>query len=235
MGMEQREDLVAVGAFPHGDQLVARGHHFGDLGVEAGLKAQVAAGDDTDRLAVIHHRHAGDTVLAGQLQHLADGGVGAHGNRVGNDAGFVFLDQAHMTGLGLGRHRLMNNADAAFLGDGDSQASLGHRVHGRRDQRDIQRDATRQPGRQIHLARQNVGIRGLEQHVVEREGLLVDSQGHRLTRCTQRVCRGPRPRRRKDRELYRQDRARSRPSRSTPARAHAPRRSVYRLHRQRAE
>ena len=74
--------LRRQGAFLHRDQAVALGHDVADRIVSFGLEAHVAVGDDADQLAAVDHRHAGDVARAGQRQHLADGGVGADGDRV---------------------------------------------------------------------------------------------------------------------------------------------------------
>ena len=52
-----------------------------------------------------------------------------------------------------------------------AMAGLGHRVHGRREQRDAELDLAGQPGADVGLGRQDLGIGGLEQHVVEGERL----------------------------------------------------------------
>ena len=58
------------GADGNGDE-VFLGHHFADGNVEAGFKAQVAIGENADQLAVLGDGHAGDLVLAHDLERIA--------------------------------------------------------------------------------------------------------------------------------------------------------------------
>ena len=73
--VQQLQHFVLAGAFLHRHQLVLAGHDVAHRIVVLALEAQVAAGDDADQLAAIHHRHAGDVVRVGQAQHFADRGV----------------------------------------------------------------------------------------------------------------------------------------------------------------
>ena len=65
----------------------------------------------------------------------------------------------------------VDDADAAGLGHGDGQLALGHRVHGRGDQRQIEGDRAGDARADVGLARHHLGAAGLEQHVVEGERL----------------------------------------------------------------
>src|SRR5690606_30442245 len=136
--VQQLEDLVVAGAFLDRDQAVLLGHDVAHRIVELLLEAHVAAGDDAGQLAVsVHHRHAGDVARAGQLQHLADGRVGTDGERVLDHAGLELLDLGDLVGLLLDGQVLVDDADAPELGHGDRQARFGHRVHRRRDDRQL--------------------------------------------------------------------------------------------------
>jgi hypothetical protein len=70
---------------------------------------------------------------------------------------------------------LVDDADAAFLGDGDRQARLGDRIHGGRDQRHIQPDPARDLGGEIDLAWQNFRIGRNQEDVVEGESFFEDA------------------------------------------------------------
>ena len=117
----------------------------------AGLEAQVAVRDNAHQLVALGDRHAGNMVRARQRQHLANGGVGRGGDGITDDAAFVLLDLADFLGLALGREVLVDNAETPFLRHGDAHARLGHRVHGGRNQRNIQRDAAGQGGFQLDI------------------------------------------------------------------------------------
>ena len=107
---------------------------------------------------------------AGQVQDLTDAGVGADRDRVADDAGLEFLHLAHLPGLLLRAHVLVNDAYAALLGHGDGQASLGHGVHGGRHEGDIQLDGAGQLCLQADFPGQDLGIGGNQQNIVESEG-----------------------------------------------------------------
>ena len=69
-----------------------------------------------------------------------------------------FFTRADFAGLRLDGHVLVNDADAAFLRDGDGEARLGDRVHGGGEHRDVQADAARELGGEVRFARQDVRV-----------------------------------------------------------------------------
>jgi hypothetical protein len=134
------------GAVRHGDQLVARRHDVADRDVVAGLEAQVAPGHDADDLAAVTDREAGHAELLREVDHLAHGVRGRDDDRIAQYAGLVALDAGHLGRLVARGQVLVHDADAALLRDGDRQAGLGDRVHGRRDQGQVQRDVAGEAG-----------------------------------------------------------------------------------------
>src|SRR5207247_4783220 len=62
-------------------------------------------------------------------------------------------------------------ADPALLGEGDGQAGVGDRVHGRGHDRDLEGDALRETRGDVDLGREDVGLLGDEQDVVEGQRL----------------------------------------------------------------
>ena len=130
-----------------GDQALARRHDLAHRGVEPGLEAQVAVGDDADHRLALDHREA-------RRRHAARDSAmtsrtvwsGRHRDRVAQHAGLVALDARHLGRLLLRREVLVHDADAAFLGDGDRQAGLGDGVHRRRHQRQVERDVAGEAG-----------------------------------------------------------------------------------------
>jgi hypothetical protein len=177
--VQQLQHFFLVGALAHRDQPLLGGHHAGHRRVHAGLEAQIAVGDDAHRLAVVHHRHAGNVALLGESQHLAHREAGRHGNGISHHAALVFLDLHHLPGLLLGAHVLVDDAHAAFLGQGDGQTGLGHRVHGGRQQRNVQLDFPAHAAAEAGVAGQQGRIGRLQEHVVEGEGVLDDAHGKR--------------------------------------------------------
>ena len=174
--VHQLQDFVVGGAFAHGDELVLAGHDVADRIVELLLEAHVAAGHQAHQLAAVHHRHAGNVAGAGELDHLADGGVRAHGEGLADDAGLEVLHLRHVRRLLLQAHVLVDDADAAQLGHGDGQAGFGDRVHGRRHDGQVERDAARELGAQADVLGQDRGVGGNEGDVVERQRFGLDAQ-----------------------------------------------------------
>jgi hypothetical protein len=66
----------------------------------------------------------------------------------------------------------VDDADAAFLGHRDGEARLGHRVHRRRNQRQVELEAPGEPGLQRNFTRQDAGVGGEEEDIVEGQRLL---------------------------------------------------------------
>ena len=173
--VEELQHVLARGVLAHGDEALLRRHHRRDGLVEVLLEAQVAARDDTDDLLALHHRHAGDAARAGELEHLADGGVGRDGDGVEHHAALVLLDAGDLAGLRLDGHAFVDDADTALLGDGDGETGFGDRVHCSRDDRQVEADGAGQLRGEVDLAGQHLGISRDEQHVIEGECFLQDA------------------------------------------------------------
>ena len=104
--------------------------------------------------------------------HLAHRHLGRDGHRVAQHAGLEALHLGDLGGLRLGREVLVDDADAAFLRDGDRQARLGHRVHGGGHERQVQLELAGEAGLQGNFARQDARVGGNEEDVVEGQRLL---------------------------------------------------------------
>ena len=88
-----------------------------------------------------------------------------------------FLTRSHFARLGLDAHVLVDDADAAFLRDGDREARFGDRVHGRGEDRQIEPDRAGELRAQVDVARQEFGVCRDQQHVVEGECFLENTHG----------------------------------------------------------
>ena len=128
--VEQCFGLLRRRAFGHGDQTFARCHDVFDLDVIAGFKAQIASTDNANHFAAIADGKAGDAHLIGHGHDLAHCVLGRDDHRVEQDTAFITLNLGHFSCLLLGREVLVDNAHAAFLGDGDGQTGFSDRVHG---------------------------------------------------------------------------------------------------------
>src|SRR5262249_3415294 len=72
---------------------------------------------------------------------------------------------------------LVNDADPAFLGQGDGELALGHGVHRRGDDRDVDADVAGQLRADVGVLGDEVAVAGLEQHVVKRDALQGEALG----------------------------------------------------------
>ena len=106
--------------------------------VIAGLKTQIAPGDDAYHFAAVAHWKARNPELLRQSQHLAHGVRRRNDHRVAQHARFVALDLGDLGGLLLRGQVFVHNAHAPLLRDGNGQTGFGDRVHRGRDQRQIQ-------------------------------------------------------------------------------------------------
>ena len=187
LAVHQRLALGERRAFADADEALARRHDLLHRRVEAGLEAQVAIGDDADDDLALQHRKAGDAVRLGEAHHFAHRHLGRDRDRIAQHARLVALDARHLGGLLLRRQVLVDDADAAFLRQGDRQARLGDGVHRRRDERQVEADVARERGREIGVARQDAGERRDEQHVVERQRFA--QKAHGKLRSQKRIIR----------------------------------------------
>ncbi len=156
MLVQQPLRLVLADFFAHGDQPVL-GHQLGDFLPPVRGEPHVAVGEDADELAgaavaaALDHRNAGNAVVLHQGQRVGERRVRMNGDRVHHHAGFEFLDLAHLGCLHRRIEIAVNDADAAGLRHGDRHVRFGHRIHGRSDDRDIERDAARDCGADVRL------------------------------------------------------------------------------------
>ena len=65
----------------------------------------------------------------------------------------------------------MDDADPAFLGQGNGKIGLGNGVHRSTDQRDVEIDVVGQEGGHIGVTREHVRMGRQQQHVVKRQSL----------------------------------------------------------------
>ncbi|MNQ60761.1 hypothetical protein D3C85_750540 [compost metagenome] len=169
--------FVERGAFLHGDQAFLRRHDVAQGLIQVFFEAQVAVGHDANQLAAFDDRQARDAMLALQRNGVAHFHLGGDGDRIDHDAEFVALDASHFTRLGVGGHVLVNDPDSALLCHGDGQARFGDGVHGGGHKGDIQADIASQARGQGGVARQHLGIRRHQQHIVEGERFLNETHG----------------------------------------------------------
>ena len=166
---QEPQRLLAGDTDGGGDQRHAR-HDLADGAGGIVLEAHVAVGDDADQGAVgLDDRGARDAVGGADLVHLPDRGLGADGDRVADHPGLGALHLVHHLRLVLDGQVAVQDADAALAGHGDGHPGLGHGVHGRRRQGYVEPDPAGELGASADLRGDDVGLVGLQQHIVERE------------------------------------------------------------------
>jgi len=170
--VHQRTGFVERRAFAHEHDALARRHDARDRLIEIGFEAQVAVGHDADHALTVEHRKTGNAVAACQPVQLANRHVGRDGDRVLQDAGFETLHLGHFGGLLLGGEVLVDDREAAFLGQRDGQPGFADGVHRGGQQRKIDADIAGDTGTETDVARQHIGVRRHEEHVVEGQRLL---------------------------------------------------------------
>ena len=163
--------LVAVRGLGQDGEIVLR-HHRVHGGLVRRREAHVAVGDDADDAALlVHHRKTGEPVALGQRTRIAERLVRRQRHRVVDDAALEPLHAADLPGLLLGVEVAVDHADAAGLRHRDRHRGFGHGVHGRGQQRDVERDGFRDTGTGVGSRRQHAAFCGNKQDVVEGQRL----------------------------------------------------------------
>ena len=142
------------------------------------LEAEVAVREDADEAAaLLGDRHAGDVVVLHQLERIGDERGRGQGERLDDHSRLGALDLVDLGDLVGDREVAVDDPDPALAGERDRHAGLGHRVHRRGDDRDLERDRPCQPGRRRDGVRQHRRLGGDEQHIVERQSLFGELLG----------------------------------------------------------
>ena len=149
---------------------IVPGHQLADrLGGVFG-EAHVAVRQDADQLArILDHGDAADLVPLHQHLRVGQRGGGQDGDGVDDHAAFEPFHGADRIGLLLDAQVPVQHADAAQLRHDDRHVGFRHRVHGGRQDRDVQLDRARDLRAGVRLAGQHIGFGGLQQHVVKGE------------------------------------------------------------------
>ena len=139
--------------------------------VETPLELQVAVSDDPHEVLIaVDDREPRDLEATHQAHRFAQGRVGRELDRVENHPALGALHPVDFSGLTIDRHVLVQHADAARTRHGDRHVRFRDRIHGCRDQRDVQLDAAGEARLRADIARMNDRMPGNEQDVVEGKG-----------------------------------------------------------------
>ena len=151
-----------------GDQSFAWGHDIAHQNVFVLLDPDVAAGHHAEHdILSIDHGKTFDAGLAHASAELAEGGLGEDGFGMGDDDVFGAFDPADHGDLFFQRAVAVDDADAAFAGEGHGQALFGDSVHGGGDHGDSQADVTGQVGSQSGLGGKHAAASRHDGDVVE--------------------------------------------------------------------
>ncbi len=183
--------VLAQILFLDGMHLGARRQRFGNLlfGV---TRLDDVAGKQADQPAfAIHDRKRAETefFLLNQREHVADELVGRHFDGFLNQAVDVVFDAADFGKLLALRHVVMDQAEAAVQRHGDGHARFGHRVHVRRNNRDVQLQSFRQRRAELRVAREDFRIKRRQRDVVEGQAQFVVCGEKVFRRLVERVVK----------------------------------------------
>ncbi len=84
-----------------------------------------------------------------------------------NDTTFIFFNEEHFPRLLVYTHALVNHTEAAFLRHGDGEPRFGNRIHGRRNQWNVQHNCLCQLRFESYGFGENIGVSRQEQNIVE--------------------------------------------------------------------
>ena len=165
---EEIAGLFLGAALAHGDQVLG-GHQGAGRNVVAILEPHVAIGEHAHQSpgARLHHRETGNPPPRLDLADLPQGRIGVDGHGIDDHAAFVALYLTDLIGLFVDCQVAVKDTHAASLGHGDRQPALGHGIHGRGNNRDVELYLAGEPGGGVHLPGHDLGSTGFEQNVVE--------------------------------------------------------------------
>ena len=167
-----------TGSNRNGDQVLLR-HDVGDSKIHSSLEPEVAVGENTDQLSIHHDRDAGEPILSHDRLRFGDGPIGGHGDGVDNHPALRALYLVDLVRLSLRSHVAVDDAQSAELRNSDGQAGLGHGIHSRAHDGNVELNAAAETGLGIDLGRQDVGLLGDQEDIFkgESDGKLVVVQG----------------------------------------------------------
>ena len=170
--VQQTLCLVPADTFANRDEVFLR-HQLADRLVRIGCKPDIPVGQHPDQLAgaTFNNRQTGNTIGRHQVKCLLQGGVRRDGQGIDDHSGLKPFDPPDLGRLLFRCHVLVNNADTTMLCHGDGQPRFGHRIHRRRDQRDVERDVFCELRCSLCLIGKNARFLGDQKNVVECESL----------------------------------------------------------------
>jgi len=160
-------------ALRYRDQILT-GHDLTHWPVGIPHETQIAVGQDPDQLPAFGDGHTADPIVAHQGQCFIDALVRTQGDRLGYHARFGAFDPFDLARLQFRFHVLVHHAHTTGPRQGNGHFRLGNRIHGCREEGDLQTDRLGQLGRRVDRGRDDLRVAGNQQHVIE---------GQSLTKC----------------------------------------------------
>ncbi|OQB89931.1 MAG: hypothetical protein BWX86_02335 [Verrucomicrobia bacterium ADurb.Bin122] len=166
------DGVVAERGVEHGEELGARGHGLDDALVAVALLDD-AAGEQAEEFAVLavddREGFKAEALLLDEFENVADGEVGADGDRVLDEAVDVVLHAGHFLHLLLRLHVVVDEAEAAVERHRNGHLRLGDGVHVGRDDGNLEADGVRELGGGVGVLGEDVREERGQRNVVEGE------------------------------------------------------------------
>ena len=166
MALQDFFGFLESGSHGNGDEIVL-GHHRADGLIEIAFETQIAISENAHEARAARDGQARHFVLVHDVERLADGKFRRDSDGINDHAAFRAFYAVHFLGLAVNGHVAMDEADAALAGDGDGQARVRDCVHGRGDDRNVERNFAREAGARVRLRWQYRRFARQQQHVVE--------------------------------------------------------------------
>ena len=162
--------LLKRGTHGRGDQ-VFLGHHFANLAVIIGFKAEIAVGQDAHQTLVFGDGHAADAIFAHHQLGVGNQVRGRQEKGIGDYAVLAALYLIHLRGLLGNGHIFVDYTHAALASQRDGHLGLGDGIHGGGKNGNIQLDFACQLDGQIGVLGQHLALARYQQNIVERQAL----------------------------------------------------------------
>ncbi len=157
-----------------GDEAILR-HHRVQLDPTIRLEAEVTVRDDAGQAPVaVDDGDTSDRIARHQTAGVGNGIGRRERNRIKNHPALRTFDTAHLGGLLLDGHVLVQDADPTLARHRDGHLRLGDGIHRCRHNGDVQLDGLREPSADVHRTRHDFGPAGNQEDVVVGETLQDD-------------------------------------------------------------
>ncbi len=123
---------------------------------------------------IFNDGNSADVIFAHHPPGLGDGRGRRERDRIGDDAVLASLHLFNFAGLIFDGEILVDDPDSPFLGQRNGQGRVGHGIHWRRNQRDVQVDRSGEPGMGVGVGGNKVAASRNQKHVIEGDSIMDD-------------------------------------------------------------